>query len=300
MPRFKISVIIPTYNRATLLYYSLLSLTKQSVVSSDFEVIIGDDGSNDDTRSIVSSFESSLNLKYVYQPDEGYRPGSVRNKCMQWAEGGVYLFIDSGVILSSACLAEHLGFHEQNETSRSAIGYVFGFDHNEESEKELCRLINPLNPDLTIQQFRQTGMYLDVRENHYKKYNDKIDELPAPWFYFWTCHVSVPADRIAQIGLFDESYDTKWGVEDLDLGYRLHQSGERLVLLRSAQAIHYPHGKDKAARKAEGYENLLYFRTKFDSIEVRTFLERYYEESNGLKDLNEMIFETYKSIAASN
>lgn len=299
MARFKISVIIPTYNRSKLLYYSLVSLTKQTARVSDFEVIIGDDGSSDDTREIVGRFASLLNLKYVYQPDEGYRPGSVRNRCLREVEGSICLFIDSGVVLSTNCVAEHLKFHGDRETKHAAIGYVYGFDHDEESEQELCRLIDPHDVDSTIEQFLGADKYLDVRERQYRKYGDRIDSLPAPWFFFWTCHVSVATETMMEIGFFDEAYDTRWGVEDLDLGYRLHKSGERLVLLRSAQAIHYPHGKNKTERKIEGYENLRYFGQKFDSIEIATFIENYHEESIGLKDLNQIIFEVYKMASSS-
>src|SRR5690349_6227106 len=131
--KYEVSVIIPTYNRGKLLCYTLDSLLKQNISKNDFEVIIGDDGSSDDTRLLVKKYESQLNIKYAFQDDLGYRPASARNKAIRLAEGKVCLLIDSSVILDPNCISEHMQFHRKNE-SAAAIGYVFGFDHNEASE----------------------------------------------------------------------------------------------------------------------------------------------------------------------
>jgi glycosyltransferase involved in cell wall biosynthesis len=56
MPR--VSVIIPTYNRAALLRRALESVLAQSV--QDLEIIVADDGSTDDTAGIVASYASRV------------------------------------------------------------------------------------------------------------------------------------------------------------------------------------------------------------------------------------------------
>ena len=48
----KCSVIIPTYNRALLLSHTLESLTRQSLPGDEFEVLVIDDGSSDETSSL--------------------------------------------------------------------------------------------------------------------------------------------------------------------------------------------------------------------------------------------------------
>tara|TARA_Y100000031_G_scaffold102701_1_gene112577 strand:+ start:672 stop:866 length:195 start_codon:yes stop_codon:yes gene_type:complete len=62
MPR--VSVIIPTYNRAKLLKKAVESVLDQTF--QDFEVIIVDDGSTDNTKNIVDSFNSNK-IKYIHQ-----------------------------------------------------------------------------------------------------------------------------------------------------------------------------------------------------------------------------------------
>lgn len=49
-----VSVVIPTYNRSALLRRTLESLTLQALPAAQFEVIVADDGSSDDTCSVVS------------------------------------------------------------------------------------------------------------------------------------------------------------------------------------------------------------------------------------------------------
>ena len=63
--KFLIPVIIPTYNRCQLLEYTLDSLANQSIDKSDFEVVIVDDGSSDDSFKMVKTFEDRINLRDV-------------------------------------------------------------------------------------------------------------------------------------------------------------------------------------------------------------------------------------------
>jgi len=283
---YDVSVIIPTYNRSKLLSYTLYSLVNQNLDKNRFEVIIGDDGSSDDTRDMVAAYAKLMNVKYTFQEDLGYRPASARNKAIRCAEGKVCVFVDSSVILAPDCLSEHIAFHARQQSPKAAIGYVYGFDHNEASEDLLIKLVEPADPVASLKRLAQYEIFHDVREDHYIKHHNKIENLPAPWFYFWTCHLSVATKELLEVGLFDESYDGRWGVEDNDLGFRLHQNGVDICLLRSARAIHYPHGKDKAGKQEEGYENCVFFHKKFNTPETKLFLKHYRELS--LVDINEL------------
>jgi glycosyltransferase involved in cell wall biosynthesis len=281
---YDVSVIIPTYNRSQLLSYTLDSLMKQSIGKHKFEIIVADDGSTDDTRQMLLRYQMLMNIKYVYQEDRGYRPASARNKAILLAEGKICLFIDASVIVDANCLAEHIRFHSRSASPVSAIGYVYGFDNSKESENLLIKLVNPSDPDISFKRLSEYQIFRDVREEHYIKYNDRIENLRTPWFYFWTCHLSAATADLKRVGLFDESYDGKWGIEDVDLGLRLHQNGVQISLLRTAQAIHYPHGKDKIERDKEGYQNSIYFHNKFNTIETKLYLENY----GRLVDINEI------------
>jgi glycosyltransferase involved in cell wall biosynthesis len=271
--KYAISVIIPTYNRSELLRYSLESLVRQTIPADCYEVIVADDGSTDDTREMVQSFSSRMNLKFVFQEDKGYRPGSARNKGVSVAEGKICMFIDSGVLLNNNCLEEHLRFYDKHARRVAVIGYVYGIERSKESEKKLMEIIDPLKAHDSILKLSGHEIFSDIREEHYLTYNYRIDHLPAPWFYFWTCHVSILKEELIEVGLFEEVYDGRWGVEDNDLAYRLCEYGVKIHLLRNAEAIHYPHEKDKQKRRIEGYVNCEYFHNKYQTLETKLFLD---------------------------
>ena len=256
------SVIIPTYNRSGLLRRTLDSLTRQSLPATEFEVLVVDDGSGDDTAEVAASFRDRLDLSYFFQPDEGWRVAQARNIGIANASAGVCVMLDSGVLAHSGCLRAHLDSHRQAGGPVAVCGYVYGFDLNSSEAEFMARLLDSHDPDASIDEIRDTGRCADSREPFYSKYGDDLDELPAPWVFYWTCNVSAPTDRLRAVGGFDEQIRS-WGGEDIDLGYRLYLDGARFLLNRSASAIHYPHPKNNADLNAQARANYRYMATKY-------------------------------------
>lgn len=90
---YKFSIFIPTYNRAHTLPRLLESITQQEY--KNFECIIVDDGSNDNTKSVIENVQQQCNfkLRYYYQSNSGKHVA--RNKAIMLAEGEFFLTIDS-------------------------------------------------------------------------------------------------------------------------------------------------------------------------------------------------------------
>jgi glycosyltransferase involved in cell wall biosynthesis len=88
----KISVIIPTYNEEDVILDCLESLSKQTY--PDFEVIIVDDGSTDNTWKILSEFRIS-NFEFRILKQEHRGPGEGRNLGARHAKGEILVFVDS-------------------------------------------------------------------------------------------------------------------------------------------------------------------------------------------------------------
>ncbi len=85
-----VSVIIPTYNRATLLLEALQSIVAQTFV--DFEVLIVDDGSTDETNEIVTGFPDE---RFIYICQENRGRSAARNRAISEAKGRYVAFLDS-------------------------------------------------------------------------------------------------------------------------------------------------------------------------------------------------------------
>ena len=85
----EISVIIPTYNRASMVVEAVESVLAQEVV--DFELIVIDDGSTDETEARLSIYGSSL--KYYQQENKGV--SSARNRGLELSTAPLVAFLDS-------------------------------------------------------------------------------------------------------------------------------------------------------------------------------------------------------------
>lgn len=86
-----VSVIIPTYNRATLIKRSIQSVLKQTF--DDFEVIVVDDASSDNTEEVIASLQD---VRIRYFRHESNRGGSAaRNTGIEKAQGDLIAFQDS-------------------------------------------------------------------------------------------------------------------------------------------------------------------------------------------------------------
>src|SRR3989344_8773435 len=86
-----ISVIIPTYNRALMVKRAIESVLAQSY--ENFEIIVADDGSTDDTKEALSGYINSGKIKYIFQDNAG--PGAARNAGIKHAKGELVAFLDS-------------------------------------------------------------------------------------------------------------------------------------------------------------------------------------------------------------
>lgn len=87
------SIVTPTYNRANLIGRVYESLSKQTF--KDFEWIVIDDGSTDNTKELISEYkkEADFDIKYIYTPNAG--KANALNKSIEYCTGFFYLVFDS-------------------------------------------------------------------------------------------------------------------------------------------------------------------------------------------------------------
>jgi glycosyltransferase involved in cell wall biosynthesis len=256
------SVVVPTYNRAELLRRTLDSLAGQQLPRTSFEVLVVDDGSSDHTAELVGSYHDRLELRYFFQPDEGWRVAQARNVGISRARAEVCVFVDSGVVLHSGCLRAHLDRHRQADRPTAVLGYVHGNVCEGAEAEAMARALRSDDPDTSIDLLAAIGRWPDIRDSLYARCADELDGLPAPWILCWTGNFSAPIERLSAVGGFDEQFRS-WGDEDIDLGYRLHLAGVRFVVDRSASSFHYPHGSDFGHNLSQARDNHRYMARKY-------------------------------------
>jgi glycosyltransferase involved in cell wall biosynthesis len=110
MPR--VSVIVPAYNTARYLRAAIDSVLNQTY--DDWELIIIDDGSTDETRSVVHSYVPTLGVKlrYLYQSNRGLP--AARNTGIQEAEGEFIAILDADDVWLSARLSRGVAVLDGN------------------------------------------------------------------------------------------------------------------------------------------------------------------------------------------
>ncbi len=112
-----VSVIIPAYNQSHYLGQAIESVLAQSY--PDFEIIIVDDGSTDDTRAVAQSY-ADPRLRYVYQANAGL--SAARNTGIRHAAGSLLSYLDSDDLF----LPEKLALLVEALERQPELGFVAG------------------------------------------------------------------------------------------------------------------------------------------------------------------------------
>lgn len=212
--RYQMSVIIPSFNRADVLRQSLDALQRQTTNPKEFEVIISDDGSADETATIVQNYQASFSLTYLHQDNHG--AAAARNAAIRIAKGKYLLILNDDAIPAENLLEMHLRAHARFK-SRKLI--VFGFF--------------PFQKEFVDTPFMQLL--------EHSSFAFQYASLTSGQFYDWrcflTCNISLPRSALDESGLFDEDF-REYGSEDLELGYRLWKKGYEILYDSSCRADH--------------------------------------------------------------
>ena len=106
-----VSVIIPTYNRAWIIKESVDSVFSQDF--NDFELIVIDDGSTDNTLEILNSYGEDIIV--IHQRNQGV--SSARNRGLMEASGSLIAFLDSDDLWLPGKLSLQVDFFNSNPTA---------------------------------------------------------------------------------------------------------------------------------------------------------------------------------------
>ena len=116
----KVSVIIPTYNREEYVHHAIDSVLLQTFV--DYEIIVVDDGSTDNTREVLGEYINSEKIIYIYQDNAGV--SVARNIGINNAKSKWITFLDSDDVWYPRKLEFQMKVAEENNASVIFTDYV--------------------------------------------------------------------------------------------------------------------------------------------------------------------------------
>ena len=234
------SVIFSTYNSPDWMEKTLWGLHYQTF--QDFEIIIADDGSTEETAKRIAQFEqdSGRKIKHVWQPDDGFQKTRILNKALVASEGEYIVFTDGDCILRSDFLAVHDRYRQP--------GYFLSGGY--------FKLPMKTSLAITREDIRTGRAFeLDWLVSHGLKKTHKTMKLTAsgkkaellnfltPTKATWNGHnVSGWRSDIFEANGFDERM--QYGGEDRELGERLFSLGIKSKQIRySAICVHLDHAR---------------------------------------------------------
>lgn len=235
----KFSVVIPTYNRCDVLPEVLAALDAQRD-APEFEVIVVDDGSTDETPEILAASQLQVPHRFLRQENAG--PARARNHGVEQASGNRIAFLGDDTVPEPQWLAVHtkaLDKAGRGDAERLAvIGYTSW--HQRMKLNPFLRYINEYG--------LQFGYALiDDPEN-------------VPFNFLYTSNLSMPRQM-----LLDEPFDLRFPYaawEDIELSYRLKKRDLRLVYESEARVAHdHPTSIRRFTQRQEkaGYSAVVFY-----------------------------------------
>jgi glycosyltransferase involved in cell wall biosynthesis len=256
------SLVLPTRNRSRVLARTLAALTRQR--ERDFEVVIADDGSDDDTPTVVRGFEDRLDLRYLRRAHRGI--AAARSAAMRAARGAILIQTDDDRVPAPDFVGDHLAAHADGtwvvaghqrglfaewsvaaELPAAAVAAVVARDPALAAvlTAPTAELVTPeaLADDLDGALAR-LGVIEPWWDRHggelVARFGPTLDGYAFPWALAIGGNTSVPAALAASIGHLDEQF-VGWGLEDTDFHFRLCQAGARVKVVPGAVSYHQLH-----------------------------------------------------------
>lgn len=264
----KVSVIVPCYNYGRYLGRALRSIQAQRF--QDWECIVIDDGSSDDTRSVAGTFGGDHRIRYHYQDNAGL--SAARNAGLALARGTYIQFLDADDILWK----EKLGPHSTYLDRRDDADILYG-QYATLTDAEVAGLLADGN-DVPISVNDSVLMPGDPFDSFLHRW-EKGFSIPIHCYMF--------RRRCFEWGVFDQALPTH---EDVDLALRFALNGAQFHMTSGETVIYCKHGASMVlnlTRMHQGYLRMLakLFRDPLAKGKSIGIAHRYFQEfSNAVRD----------------
>jgi glycosyltransferase involved in cell wall biosynthesis len=227
--KLELAVILTTYERPAHLERSLVSLAMQRGVAGKFEVVVSDDGSRDETQSIVERFARKVNFPLIWasHPHDGFRVSLCRNDGVRASSAPYLLFTDSDCIFPPDHLQNHIAARKPRIIR---AGDCYRLDEAITNQIDVAAIQSGDFRRWVARDERQRLFQKRLKEQYYQLVRHR--HKPKLTGY----NIGISRVDLEAVNGFDESF-VGWGCEDDDLAFRLRKTGRRI-----ASALPYTHG----------------------------------------------------------
>jgi GT2 family glycosyltransferase len=235
---FSTGVVISTYNNPEWLKKVLWGYLCQSVLPD--EIIIADDGSGEDTRLLINSFNDRLPIEHVWHPDNGFQKCRILNLAILEAKSDYLIFTDQDCIPRFDFVETHLKYAAKGYFLSG--GYVrLPLDLSNSITEEDIRSRNSfsikwlVNNGLPIS-FKCTKLF---RQGSFARLMNAVTPTRATWN---GCNSSGWKSDMLTVNGFNELM--QYGGQDREFGERLFNLGLKSKQIRySAILLHLDHSR---------------------------------------------------------
>lgn len=215
------SIVIPTYNRRDILENTLNSLLNQSISFEQYEIIVVDDCSSDNTYDYMQNMcKLAHKLTYIRHNNNEGRV-QTRNDGIKASHGEIVIFLDDDNVPDYNFVEAHILCHSRH------IGQSIAVMGNASYCDEIIRESN-------FARFLQSR-YLGFRSSSDRMTID-YENLPSRCLATLNC--SMRRSDLLAVGMFDNAF-RYYGGEDGYMGYCLNQIGIKIVFEENARTLHY-------------------------------------------------------------
>jgi len=204
-----VSVVVPTLNRCDTLAHVLPTLAEQTLPADAFEILLCDAGSTDGTFDLLARL-GLPNLRLL--ACDGLARGPSRNVGIQCARGELVLFNDADILADRELIERHVQAHARHRGS-AVVGCEVRVD--------------------SLDEYHAVRADPRRRRTLHPAWKRRLS-----WLFFVTGNASVAREALIRVGMFDDRF-TAYGHEDLELGYRLRQSGLQIRYEPAAVNYHW-------------------------------------------------------------
>lgn len=254
----KPSLIVTTYNRPEALKISLQSLLNQTQLPVD--ILVADDGSNAETRQLLSQLHDPQRLiKHIWQTDNGFRAGTIRNKATAESAGDYLIFLDGDI----AVFPDFIRWHSQlAEKGWFVAGNRLLLSQTATTAWEKDHQAQSSNNPFTWNKWQWLLAKLSGKVNRLTPLikrpanNPRRKRKPRQWQGVKTCNLGVWKKDFIAVNGFDEQYQG-WGHEDADLAIRLiHHNIYRKDGRFAVPALHLWHQENSRDDEPRNWQRL--------------------------------------------